>query len=293
MQRRSVNSEIGAELVHDQIGALLASGLPVDDKLRHLAVLRSAGTPEDVDRYLLERYGQLHGGLCTAQQKQEELSEMLEKLTSPPYFPAIFQNTVDTENGPSAVVRLGSELRAVALGDAVEAAELAPGDEVLLASERNVIVAKSGTSCFDCGELATFSRFLPNGRCVLKSRDEEFVVIATAALRTSGVTPGDQVRFDRTFGLAFEKVERSSGSEFFLQDTPQESFADIGGLDREIEQIKRIFGLHCFHGDIVRKYRHKPKRSVLLYGPSGTGKTMIARALANWLKCRNTAARGL
>src|SRR5208283_790469 len=148
------------------------------------------------------RYGQLHGGLRIAQQKQEELSEMLEKFTAPPYYPAIFQNTVDTEKGPSAVVRLGSELRAVALGDAVEPGELMPGDEVLLASERNVIVAKSGTSCFDCGELATFSRFLPGGRCVVKMRDDEFVVIAAAALRASGLTAGDLVRFDRTFGLA-------------------------------------------------------------------------------------------
>ncbi len=84
-------------------------------------------------------------------------------------------------------------------------------------------------------------------------------------MRASGLTAGDLVRFDRTFGLAFEKVERSNGNEVFLQETPPETFEQIGGLEREIEQIKRIFGLNCFHGDIVRKYRHKPKRSVLLY----------------------------
>jgi len=291
MQRRSVDSELPPGLVLERLVSIIESGLPVDDKLRHVAVLRSATAPEEIDRYLVERIGQLQTGLRSAQENHEEVNELLEKLTAPPYFPAIYQNTIDTENGPSAVVRLGTELRAVALGESIASEALTPGDEVLLASERNVILAKSGTSCFDCGELGTFSRFLPNGNCVLKSRDEEFVVIATAALHASGVTAGDQVRFDRTFGLAFEKVERSNGNEFFLQETPQESFAEIGGLDREIEQIKRVFGLHCFHGDITRKYHYKPKRSVLLYGPSGTGKTMIARALANWLAQRSKHGR--
>jgi proteasome-associated ATPase len=291
MQRRPGNSEIPAELVQQRLASVIESGLPVDDKLRHLAVLRSAAAPDEIDRYLIERVGNLHGGLRVAQQKQEELDELLEKLTAPPYFPAIYQTTVETENGPIAAVRLGTELRGVAFGDTVDASSLAPGDEVLLGNERNVIVAKSQTSCFDCGELSTFSRFIPGGRCVVSSRDEELVVKATTALRASGVTSGDQVRVDRSFGMAFEAIERARGDEYFLQETPKETFAEIGGLEREIEQIKRIFGLHCFHPDIVRKFKHKPKRSVLLYGPSGTGKTMIARALANWLAQMSKSGR--
>ena len=283
MQRRSGNSTYPAELLQERLAALIDSDLPVDDKLRHLAALRVAAASDEIDRWLLERLVQLYGGLHSAQQKQGELRDLLDKLTAPPFFPAIFLNIVETANGPNALVRQGQESRAVALGDSVSAADLTPGDEVLLSNERNVIVARSHTNCFDCGEIATFSRFLPAGRCVVKSREEEFVVLAAAALRASELNAGDEVRFDRTYGIAFERLERSRGDEFFLQETPHESFADIGGLEREIEQIKLMFDLHFFNGETVRKYQLKRKRSLLLYGPSGTGKTLVARAVANHL----------
>ena len=84
------------ELVLERLAALLESGLPTDDKMRHVAAMRASVAPaaEDIDRYLIERVGQLYRGLEGAQLKQAELRELLEKLTAPPLFPAIYHNTV-------------------------------------------------------------------------------------------------------------------------------------------------------------------------------------------------------
>ena len=124
MQRRSGSSELASEMLRERLVSVIDSGLSVDDQLRHLSVLRPAGLPEEIDRLLVERIGQLRSGLQIAQQKQAEFNELIDKLTAPPYFPAIYFNTIETENGPSAIVRQGAELRAVSLGDSVEAETL-------------------------------------------------------------------------------------------------------------------------------------------------------------------------
>ena len=283
MQRRSSNASFPTELLSSRAIALLSSDLPIEEKLQHLELMRGACEPREFDRLIIEHVGHLSNGLQTAQQKQGELGDVLEKLTAPPFFPAIFLHMADVSEGRNAMVRLGSELRAVALGDGIYEEDLAVSDEVLLSNERNAIVGKPGEGCFEGGDLATFSRFLGSSRCVLKSRDEEFVAVTTRALRASDIRPGDEVRCDRAFAVAFEKVEHSRGDELFLAETPIESFDQIGGLDAQLGEIRQMFDLHFFHADLARKYQLKPQRSLLLYGPSGTGKTLIARAIANYV----------
>jgi proteasome-associated ATPase len=126
---------------------------------------------------------------------------------------------------------------------------------------------------------------------VLRSRDEEIVVLATAALRDAGLKAGDGVRFSRAAGLAYEKIEASKGKEYFLESTPSDTFGEIGGLDREIEQLKRQIMLHRFYSGTAERYKVPSKRSALFEGPPGNGKTKVARATANWLASLSQSGR--
>ncbi len=269
----------------EEILSAQAGSLSLDERLAALARARAMETesPGAIDRLLVERIATLHETLSSVNAQHGELRELIKHLTAPPYFPAVFLAATDTAAVQGAIVQTDNERRVVGCAEGVAVEDLAPGDEVFLSNERNLLVAKSSKPSFLTGEVATFSRETEDGRLVLRSRDEELVVLAKATLRDAGLKAGDGVRFSRITGLAFEKIAPSKGEELFLEATPTDSFQEIGGLDREIDQLKRLMTLHLHHSSTATRYKLPRKRSVLMEGPPGNGKTKVARAACNFL----------
>jgi len=251
-------------------------------ELLHAVRCTSADSLQRVDRFLLGELARQHSGLLHAQEIQEEVRGLLETFTAPPQFPAIFLGTVTAEQ-PQALVISGNSRRVVTVAADLQMSSLEIGDEVLLSNELNAIMGRSPVRSFSFGETALFERYTPDRRAVLKWRDDEVVVDLAAPLSRVELKSGDQVRWDRTAWMAFEKIERSQGTHLFLEETPSETFADIGGLDHKIEEVQRSILLHLQHSDLAKRYGLRRKGSVLLVGSPGNGKTMLARALANWL----------
>ncbi len=277
-------SGIGTGLL-DKVVAEGEGAMSIDERLGLLARVRESDimSPPDIDRYLVERIERMRTALSSVEQQHGRLRELMDALTAPPYFPAVFLTTANAGEVQGAIVQSGEERRVVQLGDGVLFDELSPGDEVYLTHERNCLIAKAETESLTTGEIAAFSRALGDGRIVLRSHDQEIVVMERPMLRERGIKAGDGVRFSRATGMAYERIEPSRGEGYFLEATPNDSFHDIGGLENQIEQLKRLLTLHVFHADVASKYRLPRKKSVLFVGPPGNGKTKVARATANWL----------
>jgi proteasome-associated ATPase len=270
------------------------NALTRDRKLELMRELRARGGNHGdmLDESLLVEIERLREGLDTAHRQQRELRLVFEKLTAPPWHVGVFLGT-GTAAGrePAAIVAANGSRRMVNFAHGVTADGLAVGDTVLLGAEQNIVVGKSPRSFLSSGETAVFDRCTSDGRLVVRARDEELVIDAADAVQRADLRAGDVVRWDRNLWLAFERVERSQGRHLFLEDTPPETFASIGGLDRQIDELQRAIRLHHLHAGTVRKYQLKRRAAVLLAGPPGTGKTMIARALANWLAALSRSGR--
>ena len=243
-------------------------------------------------RMLEERLADTKGRLTKAVSQNERLTTMLrdarehigslreevEKLTQPPsgYGTVLGCNddgTVDVRAG-------GRKMRVAVHPDLAE--DLSAGEEVALNESFSVVLARRPDRT---GEVATVKELLPGGdrALVLGRADEERVVEMSAAVAAGPIRSGDNVLIDSSGDLVIERLPRPEVEDLILEEVPDISYDDVGGLDSQIEQITDAVELPFVHHALFADYDLPAPKGVLLYGPPGCGKTLIAKAVANSL----------
>jgi len=259
---------------------LAADGTPVAEKCRLLEALRSS-SPERSSQYdqaLLERMEELLKSLIQSREHLQKLKSENDKLTDPPWFPAIYRYVLPDE--PKAMVWFGNTLRVVNLGEEIDPEQFQLGDEVFLNAELNLLLGGSPYGRPHVGETARFERYVPGGRLVLRSRDQEVVVEQTGALATTELESGDQIRWDRTTWIAYERVERRSGEEYFVAEVPDASPGQVGGQRKVLRQLLDALTRTLRSPETAERYHLNSRQSILMVGPPGCGKTLMARVAA-------------
>ena len=216
------------------------------------------------------------------------LKEEVDRLAQPPSGYGVFLARHD--DGTVDVFTGGRKLR-VAVSPALDAEDLRRGQEVLLNDALNIVDAFGFERS---GEVVMLKEVLEGGdrALVISHADEERVVHLAETLLDAPLRAGDSLMIEPRSAYAYERIPKSEVEELVLEEVPDVDYHDIGGLDRQIEQIRDAVELPFLHADLFREHQLRPPKGVLLYGPPGCGKTLIAKAVANSLAKKIAEKRG-
>ncbi|MEU2035297.1 proteasome ATPase [Nocardia amamiensis] len=240
--------------------------------------------------------------LKEARQQLVALREEVDRLGQPPSGYGILIGVYDDQTVD--VFTSGRKMR-LTCSPNIETSTLEYGQTVRLNEALTVVEAGHYDAV---GEIGTLREILDDGRraLVVGHADEERVVWLAGPLANIAelddledpdspirkLRPGDSLLVDTKAGFAFERIPKAEVEDLVLEEVPDVDYSDIGGLGRQIEQIRDAVELPFLHKDLFREYALRPPKGVLLYGPPGCGKTLIAKAVANSLAKKIAEARG-
>jgi proteasome-associated ATPase len=281
----NIDDSSDVEALAGGLGPTLTPGSPEAVQRRLEECL---GRIEVLEELLLESKGQLTQArsnneklTITIQQTREQIATLrdeVEKLTQPP---SVYGTFIDfNHDGTVDVFASGRKMR-VAMHPAIDPADVLRGNEVVLNEAFTVIAVRESDGQ---GEVVTVKEVLDERRVLIYGRaDEERVAELSDALRDTKLRSGDALLLDVRSNLLTEKLARQEVEDLVLEEVPDISYADVGGLDEQIEAITDAVELPYLHRRLFADYELPAPKGILLYGPPGCGKTLIAKAVANSL----------
>jgi proteasome-associated ATPase len=275
----------------DEVSSLTAQISFLDEEI---AVLRRrlADSPRQV-RLLEERLRETEASLTSVTSQNERLAstlreardqivalkEEVDRLAQPPSGFGVF---LSAQEDNTADVFTGGRKMRVNVSPNVDLEELRPGQEVVLNEALNVVIAQGFETI---GEVVLMKELLADGEraLVISHADEERIVRLASPLLDQVIRAGDSLLLEPRSGYVYERIPKAEVEELILEEVPDIAYTDIGGLRGQIEQIRDAIELPYLHADLYKEHQLRPPKGVLLYGPPGCGKTLIAKAVANSL----------